>query len=659
MFNDSVNSEEIAPFRLTGYDGEVYIRMFNDIYREKNNEEETSRREGKTLEEGFDVTLHSYFYHPNFFRLDFGGGPVYIRHIYDSDSVHTSGGEEEFNYHARAHFLEKKPFPLTLYYDRHYNTTPYAVQDRVILKSESYGLNFKLKKPLVPLLAVFDISRSNIDGETARENLFRYITDETTDRASVKVSGDLGPNGDGAASFTKTRIKSGNLTSFTQTENDTETTKRVKNIKQFDGKTNHLFGTDQWVRFSNTLRYRDQDNLPDLEEFRYTPKVNLTHSKNLKSYYRYSYVDRTVEEIDTTAHEFDTGMSLLSLSGSLDTNLDFHADRYETEGLDQEFYQADGKLSYLQTLTQSQIRYTGAWGVDYTDRETDQSTVPVRAEVHTVENIFDTFELENENVVQSSVEIFNTQGDLCIEGTHYQLIRIADVTEVEWQADLDDPTCPLLPDNQVLVNYSYETGGSATFTGLRQFYGIDYTKGNILRLYGRYRSIDRDLESGDPTIPINSERTYTLGVNSDYPLYTYLTVGGKAEYEDHDADIGSYRRSSLGGFLHIPRLLLGDLRLFADRLYVDNLETTEDVDLFRYGLRYHSRVWFRTRLTADYSNEKDTGGRRDRSTERAKLRLSWAYRKLSLSAEARYRVDELGVTESKRTSVNLILSRRF
>ncbi len=54
------------------------ILLMNTV--DKTSGVETSRREGTTTEEGLDITMHSYIYHPNFFRLDFGGGPVFVQH---------------------------------------------------------------------------------------------------------------------------------------------------------------------------------------------------------------------------------------------------------------------------------------------------------------------------------------------------------------------------------------------------------------------------------------------------------------------------------------------------------------------------------------------------------------------------------------------------
>lgn len=653
-----VNSEEIAPFRLTGAEGEVYARFVNDVYRDLSDGEEYSRREGKAFEAGLDVTLHSYIYHPNLFRLDFGGGPVTIRHTYDAeyvsqpDPIHQTDQDEYLNFHSKAFLLEKKPYPTILYYDRYYTTSPYAVQDRMILRNERYGFNFKLLRPLIPALVDIDFSRYNIDGQ----NLLR-ITDETTDRSAIKVAGDLGPNGDGSLSYSVTTSKSGSRsTSYDLDENNKDYLLK-REVRLWDGRTEHLFGDDDWIRLTNSLIYKEQDKLPELEELRYTPYLHLTHSKNLKSFYRYSYLNRTVEGIDTIAHALDGGMSHLSFNEALETDVDLHFDRYDSEGIRQKYYDGEVNLSYLQPYDGFNIRYIGGWGADYTDRETDDVFVKVRAESHIVEDEFDTFDLENRNVVENTVVIIDENGKPYDEGIDYRLKTVADVTTVEWIGDvpLDGAGNPLT----LLVSYTYNSGGTASFTSFRQLYGIELTQGNILRLYARYRDIKRDLRSGDPFIPLNSQDTTTLGIQVDYPLANSWTLGGRAEHENHEAEVGSYRRNSSGVYLQIPKLVKGNLRLFADWLKVDNLESVEDVDLFRYGLRYQSRLWNRTTLTADYMDEDDTGGTKDKQRTRAKIRLGWSYRQLTFSAEARYNENMLGVSENKRSSIDLILSRRF
>jgi hypothetical protein len=659
MLSEHAYSEEIAPFRITGVDGEVYGRYFTDDYRSKTNGVETSSREGTTTEEGLDFTVHSYLYHPNLFRLDFGGGPVFVQHDYKSNIEDNSDDDEYVNLHARAHILEKKPYPLMLYYDKHTSTTPYAVQDRMLLKSENYGLNFRLQKPLLPALVVFDLSHFEVDGK----NLQR-VTDETTDRASVRASSDLGANGDGTIgySWTQNKSKSGALAED-NTDSITET-KRTTHL--LDARTEHLFGLDEWIRFRNNFTYKKQTNLPDLKEYRYSPSLYLTHSKSLNSYYRLNFLDRTnyldLEgeeiEIDTTSRAFDTGLTHLSIDDRLETDVNLHWDKYKTEGLDQTYYLAGVNLSYLQPYAGFDVRYTGGWSYDYTDRVGDD--VSVIAETHTININTISFDLDNFNVIESSIVVKNSNGIPYINGIDYEVITIGEITKIRWIGDFD-PTDPNDADlsTDVFVDYIYASGGTAAFSGFRQLYRIDLMRGKYLRLFAKYQSLDRNLESGDPTIPLNSKETKTVGMRVDYPLVNDWTLGGNAEHQRHDADVGSYRSNTGGVYLQIPKVLKGNIRLFADRLLVDNLESQEDVDLIRYGVRYNSRPWFRTTLSADLVDENDTGGTRERSNTRASVRLNWAYRQLNLSSEYRYFTDQLGESDRKRSSFNLILTRSF
>jgi hypothetical protein len=642
------SSEEITPFQVTGVDGEVYVRYFTDEYIDEYAGVETSRREGTTAEQGLDLTVHSFIYHPNFFRLDFGGGPVFIQQTYDSTLVDNSNKEEFLNLHADANILEKKPYPLRLYYDRHSSTTPYAVQDRMLLTSEKYGLKFKLRRPLLPALVLFDLSSSKIDGE----NLQR-ITDEATDRALLKVSGDLGSNGDGSMSYSWTKD---NSASGSVSRPIIET---IKITRLFDAWTEHKFGGDEWIRLTNKFLFKEQDNLPNLEELRYVPNLYLTHAKNLRSSYRYSYLDRSVEGIDTRAHGLDGGVSHTSFDDRLDTNIDLHADTIDTVGVEQRFYQGDVNLSYLQPFDAFNIRYTGGWGIDYTDRVTEGDTVvPIIAEPHTVDIRTLSFRLDNKNVVEASIVVKDVAG-VPFGETDYRVVTIGEITEIQWLAPLI-PNDPNNPDQMdVMVDYVFQSGGTADYFSYRQLYGMELTKGNYLRLFARYRSTDHNLQSGLPSVPLNSKETATVGLHVDYPLRNTWTVGGKAEHENHDADVGSYRRNSAGVYLQIPKILKGNLRLYADRLLVDHLESPEDVDLTRFGLRYHARLWNRTTLTADLVDEEDIGGTLERAYTRADVRFGWAYRQLNFSAEARYFADKTGESERNQSSINLLLSRRF
>ncbi|MGD8590196.1 MAG: hypothetical protein PVG22_15330 [Chromatiales bacterium] len=652
IFCDYAVSEEVSPFRVTDVDGEIYVHYLNDIYRDKSYGEESSRREGKVLETGIDVTLFSYIYHPNFFRLNFGGGPVSFRHIYDSNLVHENYQDEYLNFHSKAYLLEKKAYPTILYYDRYYSTTPYAVQDQMILRNERYGVNFKLRRPLTPALVDIDVSRVNIDGE----NLMR-ITDETTDRAAINISGDLGSNGDGSINYSVLQNISGSRSQTLDSQEVQENFPITQEIRLLDIGTEHLFGQDEWIRLTNSLIYKEQDQRPELEELRFTPYLYLTHSEKLTSHYRYSYLNRTIEGINLLAYELDGGMSQLSFDDRLETDVDLRFDRYESLGIKQKYYNGEVNLSYLQPYDRFNLRYYGGWGIDHTNQESDGANVQVRGEPHQVEQVFESFDLDQRNVIEGTVVIEDDRGNLYTEGTDYQLNTVGDVTSVEWIGEV--PVDPAGNPLTLLVSYEYNSGGTFAYSTYRQLYGIELLGGNIYRLYARYHDLNRDLKSGEPFIPLNSQDITTFGFQVDYPMANQWLVGGRAEHQINDADVGSYRSSSAGAYLQLPRIIKGNLRLYTDWLYVDNLDTVQDVDLIRYGFRYQSRLWNRTTLTADLLDENDTGGVNDKHRTAAKILFGWTYRQLTFTAEARYNANKLGNSETKHSSIDFLLTRRF
>jgi hypothetical protein len=188
---------------------------------------------------------------------------------------------------------------------------------------------------------------------------------------------------------------------------------------------------------------------------------------------------------------------------------------------------------------------------------------------------------------------------------------------------------------------------------------VELTRGKLFKLYAQFREHDRSLIAGDPSIPLNSKISRKVGFDVDYPIFNRLTLGGNAEYESYDADIGSYRRRNIGGYFQIDKILKGNVRVFADSYDVDNLDSEIDVDLIRAGVRFYSRPWNRTNFNADYVYENDDGGPTERSSTRASMRFNWAYRQVKLTAEYRYDVNEYGGSERQRNTLNLYLSRKF
>lgn len=635
---------EIAPFRITDIETELALSYFFDEYTTNNADTKNTYRTGTTFQEELDILIRSYIYHPNLFQLDFGGGPIFLQNSYDSNLVNRSTNEQFFNFHAKARVLREKNYPLTLYYARSFSSSSPAVQDRMLLEKNRYGLDFLLKQSF-QMAPLFNLSLSSF--QTNGGNVQRTI-DESTDQASLSVSTDFGSYGDGSIgySWSKEHSSSGSrglpITPTTRTTNSLTI------------QTRHIFGQRGQVLLNNYLSYKKQDNLPSLEEVWFKPSASWTHSDNLASYYRYSFRDWTTEQTDSQTNLLDMGVNHYRLDKHLQITADAQIRDHQTEGFQQNFYSGSLSLSYLQNFDLFNVQYSAGWTIDKTDRKADTTETPVFAERHIL-NDTTPASLSRKYVVPGSIKVRNLSStQVYVENADYRLIVSGDTTQIQ-----RIPTGNISDGEEIQVNYSFETGGTAAFTSVSQRYRIDVYRGQYIRVFGKYYNLERSLDSGDPTLPLNSVKETVFGLSFDVPFWDTWAFGGSSEIQDYEDEIIPYKGTSYSAYLQMPTPLNGRLRIYADRKIVEKQYTLEDIDLTRWGLRYSSSPWRRTTMTISIIDEEDVGGTRMRSNTSAALRFDWAIRQLNLAADARYNSDSIDDSERERTRFNITLSRRF
>jgi hypothetical protein len=635
---------EIAPFRITGIETELAFGYFFDEYDTSYAGSTTTGRNGTTYQEQLDVLIHSYFYHPNFLRFDFGGGPVFLQNQFESDLISHSTQEQFFNLHAKANFLEKKDYPLTLYYDRNYSASPPAVQDRMLLKRTRYGLDFSLRNPL-DYVPIVNVNMSSYQSEGG--NVQRTVND-ASDQISLTINTDMGAYGSGAIGYywlQETSDSGSRLLPITPTKRTTNT---------LDIQTEHIFGEAREIVVNNYFLYRDQDQLPSQEELWYKPSLNWRHSDNLTSYYRYSYRDRTIEDVDSTLNAGFLGMGYTALEKRLQINLDGELANYTTEGYSQDYVKGSAGAGYQQDFEYFSVHYSAGLTLDRTDRKADVNETPIFAERHILSGTTPV-SLNRKYVIAGSIIVRNLAStQTYIEGFDYRLIITGDTTQLQ-----RIPTGNISDGEEVQVDYSYETGGSALFTGVDQFYRIDLYKEQYVKLYAHFQDINRTLVSGNPTLPLNSSRDIKVGFTFDIPFWSTWMVGGKGEMEDYTDEVIPYQGTQYSVYLQMPTPLRGNIRFFADREQVDKDGTPEDIDLTRMGLRYNASPWRGATLTADVIDEEDVGGTKVRTNSSASVRLDWVIRQLTITADARYDKSSIDESERERTKFNIWISRRF
>jgi hypothetical protein len=642
--SNPIPAATITPFNVTGIEGHLDLRYFFDDYRSKSEGADEFFRRGSTFEERLYVLMHSYIYHPNFMRLDVGGGPVFFQNRFESSLQDDSYGDQFFDLDLRLNILEKKPYPLSLYYDEKHITTSPVSQDRLLLKSTRYGLDFALRRPAIP--AEFRLNARNTRSQGVGAT---RVVDEDIDQVTLFLSGELGPNGDGSIRYSRTERRSATGSTALPVVPIDSTDDR------WDVYTTHVFGDDEQITLYNRLTYNTRDNRPSREAWHYFPSLRWRHSETLNTFYRYDFVQRQQEDVETTAHRGIMGFNHLALDRRLQTDGDVHANANETDGFQEDSYGGRLALGYQQPLTEwMRLGLRGDWSYDFFDREARSDSIEVIGERIRLDDAVPV-SLRQTNVVRESISVSNeARTQIYLEDLDYRVIVVDDVTQLQRL-----PTGNIQDGEVVLVDYSSLTGGTASFTTIGQSYRGDLTLYERLRLYLQYRDSRQSLQSGEPTLPLNSVQDTLVGAKLDVPFWDGYSAGGQVEHEDYDADVGPYIRDRIDVYFQMPVVWRGRLRLFANRTKTDRLDSPEDGDVTRYGARYNSRPWRRTDLSAEVERERDVGGTVPRENTRARLRLSWAYRKLRFDLTGYYNATRLSGSETDRARIEAILSRNF
>jgi hypothetical protein len=641
--------DEVAPFRLTGIDGHVEVRYRQD--KEVNGSSGSSSTDKRTsTEEELFLMTHSYIYHPNFLKMDLGAGPLFSQYKLDSSAGNVSDSTAEYNLKARLRFLDEKPYPFQLYYERDHPTVALTVTDRFQQQSEQYGFNFQLKEPVIP----FNLSLSGSHHQTEGQGFDLRIKDEI-DLTTLRAQTSLGR--DGYAQFiyntTNAYSETGYLTqpvvaTTTQTDNYTVDTRTY-------------FGNANQIQLSNYLTHMEQSGLRPLDSWRYTPYLRWRHSEALQSFYRLNY--SSTDQVTVTSRDVGAAAGLrYKHSEAVNMNGELHSNKSSTTGLDVTNYGTTGGINYQKEYSFAILNLSAGIAADYFDR-ISTTNVSVRDLLINLTGTTAQF-LPNDNIDRTTIRVSRvfsggnqqelTVGvDTACDGTIDILVR-----SINARTTIENCNGAIQGDIQVSVNYDYNPGGTVAYTNLTQNYQASLQLYRNYNLYVRYRDSSVSIKSGIPTQALGESQNREAGVRVNYPLYGSLSIGGEVVYEKEDGTLNSYVRNSAE--LHTQfGMLNGLLHASTQHVTVDYANTAQGVDLVRNALQFRVRPWNRVGVVAELSNENESGGSIPRRTRIELINVNWRLRKLNMVAEARHVTDTFGTTERKRSLVKLTLRRDF
>ena len=633
---------QIETFRLTEVNSELALRYLYDAQTFYSSGDKTQEDIRPTFQEEYSVDTESYIYHPNLLSMNLGASFLLDQSRVKTLSAENSNNEQLLGYNARLDFLKNKPYPASLYYTRSNPSVSVGVGGRFLLQNTRYGIDLALLQSISPVEVILNAYRQSASGEG-----FEQLTDDVIDHTSLRLSRSYGKGNNAQLTYqTNVRDSRSGSPGLPIQERTTSNESTF-----FDSK--NLFGSKREVQLTTNIAYTTQKEFPRREELRAYPVINWQHNDRINSFYRFLYTNADEENQKTRQNLFTTGFGYND-NKRTHGSFDVHIEDSNNTGIQYKARGANYQINYNRPIAIGSVTMAYSGGVAYRNQQAESATFTIFGEEQTLVGTTQV-NLNRQFVVSNSIVVSNiSRTQTYIEDLDYRVLQVGSTTQIQRLAAGN------ITDGQVvLVDYDYRTGGTFAFNLLNNNALLQWNLARYYELYIRFRDSQQKLREGDPTIPLNSITSYTYGGTASQPLLNGITLGGQAYIEDHTEDINSYLMRYLDAYVELPLPRVSKLRLGTRRQLIDNEKSVEDVNLTVWLLRLQARPWLRTQMNYEFSHETDTGGTLKRMLRIQRLQFRWAFRQLSLSANAYYTQEQQGSLDRDRWSVRVNLVRSF
>ena len=644
MLTFSVNADETSTFKITDTEGYIAMRYRYDGNLTQQVPGPESKETRSFLEEEFHMQAYGYVYHPNLLKVNLGGGILLSREDLQTVSGTAEHDDTLYDFNANMIFLEKKPYPLTLFYNKSHPSVALNVTDVFIQENEKYGMNFSLRKPVSPVNLNVEAYKQSTNG-----NSFTQVVNDQITYKGISANANLKNGGFAQLSYIKNQqesksgSKSVSITPFNVTTNTIDLNSRF------------VLGQQRNINFNLIALQTNQEQDRDLKELRVNPSLTWKHSNYANSYYRYSFLERQQSGFETNDNSAVAGLRY-QWNKNLFSNAEIHSADSKASGLQLNNFGGNGAITYKHKLAIGLLQFNIGFNYDNYDRVASNVAQVVDAS-YTLTGSTPVM-LAHDYINTATIVVKRTDTNAVLtEGlaNDYVVTVIGKKTQIQ-------KVNPALPANlDVLVSYQYNPGGSAAYDSIGKNYQISLQVNEYFTVFLNYRDKKHNLKSGLPTLPLDSSDTTSYGIRVNYPFPTDfdLTFGGEIINENHNENISSYKQNNAEVFMQVALPASSDLHLSMRRLQVDNLFSSEDVNLTGYALRLKSHPAERFTFLLQLSDDKNSGGSLPRHTRNMSLTGQWRIRKLLLEFGARKITETQGSIKNDRTIFNATLRRHF
>ncbi len=646
-----VSAAEVAAFRLS--DLNAFFES-NTSYTENQNSSldvETTTRQ-PIFERELGLGTGSYVYHPNLLELNISGSLIQQSSSYTLERTSSLSQLEDevdlddftWNFASLIRILKKKPYPLTLFYNRTNPIITANFAENFRQEHTDFGFRLLLKKPFSPITMQIGAIRVTEQGESTLQ-----LVDETKDKLFFNAHHRFAHQADVSFRYNLNRRES-------------ISGSPALPIQAVDLLDQLFILNSSWV-FGNKRQYmlRQFANLelhdfPDRTDSRYSPTLNWTHSPRLRSYYSYDFSARNSEgDFDSQQHAATADVTYTIREG---LGVDFgvgaeHSE--EASDLVLRIYDISGNVNYQRPVYDGQLSLGLAVIYSLNDQESDKNQIDIRDEPHTL-NGTTPVTLEREFVIESTVVVTNTaRTQTFVEDLDYRLFTIGSQTQLQRLIAGN-----ILDGETVLVSYAIDTGNTLSYDSLQTQFNAELSLARYYSLFLTYNDLRQSQDSGIESIRLNSVRFFEIGATADVPLPWWgMTVGGDTLFRYNDEDISSYDSVDVSAYLQLPLPYRSFLSLNSGWGRTNNHNSPEDSRGSVYSASLSSQPWHRLNLSASVSHEIDSGGSLEFRRTDSSLNADWQYRRLRVDASVTYRKEKQGTFESDGLSAKLTMRRDF
>ena len=650
-------AQEIAPFRFTGVEGYTTTRYLHDNYSTAQPAgglgAGLQSRQGQTsLRQEAFVMTHSYVYHPNLLSLDIGGGPILQTGSSSTDSSDTRIRGELYNFTGRATFLRDKPYQGSAFFE-HLNPTLNVAPGQVLAQENTrYGFDFSLLAPVTTVPIHLDATRSHFQASGSDR-----IVDDQIDRLNLRATKSYGTLGDTQFHYQSTRQESLSGSPNLPVQGSTSSS------QGFNADSRFKFGNERQYDLTNMVAINTQSftlgrgALAERRDMRMFFDARARHSDQIHTFGTYNFSTSGQGELGTTVNTAAAGVNYWPIP-DLATTLGARGEQNRTTEFVAQSRGLDGSARYRLPLPVGIAQASYALRHDQREQQAVAGLTPVIGERITLTGTT-TVTLAHQRITGSSVVVSNaSRTQTLVEGRDYALSVVGIETRLQRLVGGN-----IVDGQEVLVDYSYDVGGSFAYQETAQTLSFNWSLLSYLNIYLRHFNSAPRLTAGTSTFLLNAIQSSLYGARVDVPLRRpfEIMLGGSLEGESRQETIAPYRREAQDVYVQAedPFFGIGNFRLSAHRARVDYENSLQNVNLKGYDIRFSSRTWFGLDVSADANFETDTGTPVTRSRSLASIKAQWRYSKVNLTAELSRSNETQGAVERTRDLIQILMRRDF